>query len=261
MHHPSLPAARWWAIGLLLALSGPVRAGVPLWAYEVVARYPHDTGAYTQGLLYTDGVLYESTGQYGESSVRRVALTTGEVLAIHRLPTHLFGEGLARVADRLVQLTWRAGTAFVYTLDGLERVGHFRYPGEGWGLAEADGRLYMSNGSHVITVRDPRDFGEIDQIEVSEGFTPVTRLNELEVIDGRIWANVWRTPRIVVIDPLDGQLVAQLDLSALEDEQGPRAEVLNGIAYDAAGDRIFVTGKRWSWLYEIRVPARHGTEP
>jgi glutaminyl-peptide cyclotransferase len=228
----------------------------PLWGYEVVARYPHDPQAFTQGLVFADDQLYESTGEYGASEVRRVELETGRVLAAHRLPIHYFGEGLAKVGDELYQLTWRERTCLVYSADGLTRRRHLRYSGEGWGLARHGAQLVMSNGTPVLSIRDPRDFAEVGQLTVRAAGSPVTRLNELELIGGHIWANVWRTPRIAVIGPQDGAVIAWLDLRELTGEQGPTAGVLNGIAYDAAGDRIFVTGKRWSWLYEIRVDDR-----
>mgnify|MGYP003572163112 CR=1 FL=1 len=235
--------------------------GAPLWEHQVVAVYPHDPDAYTQGLVYAGGALYESTGQYGASELRRVALESGEVLASHKLDDRLFGEGLAKVRDRLFQLTWRSQVGLVYALEELEPVAYFRYTGQGWGLAQDGDHLFMSNGSSRISVRDSGNFSTIREIHVQHDQRPVTRLNELEIIDGRIWANVWLSPRIAVIHPDTGAVTAWLDLSDLVSQQTGKAEVLNGIAYDARGDRIFVTGKYWPRLYQIRVPAREAAKP
>lgn len=229
--------------------------GTPVWDYEVVAQYPHDPKAYTQGLLYDDGFLYESTGRYGRSEVRRVELTTGRVLSTRRLSKALFGEGLAKVGHRLLQLTWRERRCLVYHLNGLKLVDRFDYVGEGWGLTYDGSRLLMSDGSHVIRMRDPSGFEEVGRIVVEEDGRPVTSLNELELIDGMVWANVYPSTRIAVIEPRRGRVVAWLDMSDLAARQRGPIDALNGIAHDPDTGRIFVTGKLWPALYEIRIRA------
>jgi glutamine cyclotransferase len=176
-------------------------------------------------------------------------------LASHKLDDRLFGEGLAKVGDRLFQLTWRSQVGLVYGVNGLKPAAYFRYKGQGWGLAHDGEHLFMSNGSSRISVRNAENFSTLRHINVHHRQRPVTRLNELELIDGRIWANVWLTPRIAIIEPDTGAVTAWLDLGDLQDQQTGDAEVLNGIAYDAQGGRIFVTGKYWPRLYQIRVPA------
>jgi glutamine cyclotransferase len=253
-----LSASMGVTFAMVMSLLGlpahPADSVAPVWQHEVVAVYPHDPNAYTQGLVYADGYLYESTGQYGESELRRVELETGRVLASHELDDRLFGEGLAKVQDRLFQLTWRSQVCLVYAVDGLKPLAYFRYQGQGWGLARYGEHLLMSNGSSRISVRDPENFSTVRDINVQHHQRPVTRLNELEIIEGRIWANVWLTSRIAIIQPDTGAVTAWLDLSDLQSQQTGNAEVLNGIAYDAEGGRIFVTGKYWPRLYQIRVP-------
>ena len=244
------------ALVLLLPWCGVRAAGAPAWGYEVVAEHPHDPGAFTQGLIVSDGALLESTGQYGASDLRRVTPDTGQVLQATPLSATLFGEGLARVDDRLYQLTWKAGRCLVYDADDLSPVGELAYQGEGWGLTSDGERLYMSDGGPGIQVRDPTDFHLIERIAVTDAGRPVTRLNELEWIQGLIWANVWQETRIAVISPEDGEVVAWLDLGDLAGRQGPGADVLNGIAYDPVGGRVLVTGKWWPRLYQIRPTLR-----
>ncbi|RJS92594.1 glutaminyl-peptide cyclotransferase [Salinisphaera sp. Q1T1-3] len=232
---------------------------------DVVARYPHDPDAFTQGLLIWHGALYESTGQYGVSTLRRVDLHSGRVRAQHVLSGLYFGEGLARYDQRLYQLTWKAGMVFLYDARTLAPAGHLSYQGEGWGLARCGDTLAMSNGSATLRFRDPETFKVRRQITVTDDDRPLARLNELEVIHGLIWANVWQTDRIVVIDPSTGRVVGGLDAGALSAEQPAGADVLNGIAYDTAGHRIYLTGKYWSTLYALgndpdpaqSVPASH----
>lgn len=244
------------ALALLVPASVSKAEGAPVWDYEVVAEYPHEPTAFTQGLIVAGGTLLESTGRFGASQVRRVELETGRVLDARSLPSGRFGEGLARVGSRLYQLTWKAGRCLVYSLVDLSPVGEFAYEGEGWGLASDGERLLMSDGGPQIQVRDPADFRLVDRILVTDDGEPVTRLNELEWIDGRIWANVWQTTRIAIIAPDDGRVIAWLDLSDLVRRQGPRADVLNGIAYQPGSGRVVVTGKWWPKLYEIRLVPR-----
>lgn len=224
---------------------------------DVVATYPHDPGAFTQGLAIVDGTLYESTGEYGSSSLRRVELETGEVLERRDLAGRYFGEGLTIHDGRLIQLTWRSGVGFVYDLESFELLETFSYSGEGWGLANDGEHLVVSDGSAELEFLDPGSFDVVRRVTVREHGTSLANLNELEFVDGEIWSNIWYEDRIVRIDPESGDVLGSLDLSGLY----PRAErasedVLNGIAYDAGAGRIFVTGKNWPQLFEIRVARR-----
>lgn len=217
--------------------------------------YPHDPAAFTQGLAYADGRLYEGTGLTGSSTLRRVDLETGEVQQSVELSDSLFGEGIAVCEDRLFQLTWHAGICFVYDLSTLERIGSYQYDFEGWGLTCDGERLVMSDGTSRLYFRDPGSFKVHHYVEVHDGRPVVTNLNELEYINGLVYANVWKTEEIAVIDPSDGRVVAWLDLSGLlahRPVEGP-VDVLNGIAYDGGNDRLFVTGKLWPWLFEVAL--------
>ena len=226
-------------------------AAAPIYSYRVLHTYPHDSGAFTQGLVYTSSVLYEGTGLTGgRSSLRRVDLETGEVLQIHNLSSEYFGEGIVVLTSTIIQLTWQNHRAFVYDRDTFSETGHFTYTTEGWGLTFDGQRLIMSDGSSTLYFRDPQTFSVTGQVQVLDGTTPVTRLNELEYIDGEVYANVWLTNRIVRIDPTTGQVQAWIDLTGL---RPPGADVLNGIAYDELGERLFVTGKLWPYLYEIEL--------
>ena len=254
---------------LLLALIGPAAADAqdatpgavptrvaPVSRYRVVAAYPHDRRAFTQGLAYTDGVLYEGTGREGKSTLREVALETGEVLRSVALGPEHFGEGIAVVDDRIYQLTLWTHTCFVYDRETFTVRATFRYPGEGWGLATDGERLIMSDGSSRLVFRDPATFAEVGAVEVHDGEEPVPYLNELEVVGDEVWANVWGSDFIARSDPVTGTVVGWVDLTGLlppEDRERRRVDVLNGIAHDPATDRLFVTGKRWSRLFEIAV--------
>ncbi|MES1945522.1 glutamine cyclotransferase [Salinisphaera sp. PC39] len=232
-------------------------AAAPRHVAEIAAAHPHDPRAFTQGLLFADGVFYESVGRYGESALRRVDPETGEVLAERRLADDYFAEGLALVGERLIQLTWKAGQGFVYDRANLERIATFEYEGEGWGLAYDGERLIMSDGSDVLRFLDPDDYSRIGTLAVTHRGQPVPRLNELEYIDGEIWANVWTTDLIARIDPDDGRVIGIIDARRLRSAlpAGYRVDVLNGIAHDPETDRLFLTGKWWPRLFEIRLRA------
>lgn len=226
---------------------------VPRFTYDVVNAYPHDPDAFTQGLVYLDGVLYEGTGfYYGESTLREVRLETGEVLRSRTIGSY-FGEGITIVGDRIVQLTWTSNVGFVWALDDFSLLDDFSYPTEGWGLTHDGSRLIMSDGSARLNFLHPETFANIGGVDVTDGQgRAVEKLNELEFIDGEVWANVYLTDLIARIDPDTGKVTAWVDLTDLlppPDRAG--ANVLNGIAYDAAGDRLFVTGKLWPKLFEI----------
>jgi glutaminyl-peptide cyclotransferase len=225
------------------------------YTYEVVNAYPHDPDAFTQGLVYHDGILYESTGRQGSSSLRRVRLETGGIIDSVALNDDLFGEGIALCEDKVVQLTWRSHVGFVYDRASLDRVGSFTYEAEGWGLTCDGTHFIMSDGTARLYFRDPETFDVDSYVTVRDGAAEVGNLNELEYIDGMVYANVWPTDSIAVIDPADGRVTAWLDLSGLLETRQPtdRVDVLNGIAYDADNDRLFVTGKWWPWLFEIRL--------
>ncbi|HEV2755952.1 MAG TPA: glutaminyl-peptide cyclotransferase [Actinomycetota bacterium] len=224
--------------------------------YVQVAKYPHDPEAFTQGLEFRGTALFEGTGLTGgRSSLRRVDYETGEVLRQVNLADHLFGEGITIMGRRIYQITWQNGRCFVYDRKTFKRVKRFSYEGEGWGLTHADGRLIMSDGTATIRFRDPATFEVVDEIEVTENGEPVALLNELEWVNGEIFANVWQTDEVVRIDPATGEVVGRLDLTALrqqEDAEGAH-DVTNGIAYMKAEDRLFVTGKLWRNLYEIEL--------
>ncbi len=246
--------------GLALALAAPVRVacaapGAPVLAHRVTSAHPHDPQAFTQGLLYHDGRLYESTGLRGRSSLRVVELASGRVLEQRRLPEWAFGEGLARFGDELLQLTWRAGVAFRWRLSDLAPLGQHRYRGEGWGLAGDGERLWMSDGSDMLVTRDPHSFEVTGRLRVHDEGRPVHRLNELEFAGGALYANVWQSASIARIDTVSGAVSGWLDLSALPGPMftTPDMDVLNGIAWDAVGRRFFVTGKRWSRLFGLAV--------
>lgn len=248
------------ALAAMLAFAGVVAAAPPQYRLEVVASHPHDAGAFTQGLLWADGGLYESTGKKGRSTVRRVALETGAVERRFNLPDRYFGEGLAKIDARLVQLTWKAGRGFVYDAGTLERRSSFDYAGEGWGLTYDGERLIMSDGSARLRFLDPESFSVAERITVTADGQPVSQLNELEMVRGELWANIYPTDLIVRIDPGSGAVVGVINGSGLRRHlpAGHRVDVLNGIAYDPAGDRIFVTGKLWPRLFEVRVVAVDG---
>lgn len=226
----------------------------PVSGYEVVRTYPHDRKAFTQGLTFVDGFLYEGTGQKGESSIRKVKLENGEVVQIQRLDSNYFGEGITIFGDALIQLTWQAGVGFVYDAKTFERRRTFTYTGEGWGLTHDGAQLIMSDGSSTLRFLDPKTFKETRRVQVTDGGRPVEELNELEFVKGEIYANVWQSDRIARISPKTGAVLGWIDLQGLLSRQDAiGVDVLNGIAYDSQKDRLFVTGKWWPKLFEIRV--------
>lgn len=230
-------------------------ASVPEYTYKIVKVFPHDPGAYTQGLVYKDGVFYEGTGLNGRSSLRKVRLESGEVLQRVDLPPEFFGEGIALLGGKIFQLTWKAGTGFVYDARDFHLLRKFSYPGEGWGLTTDGHLLYMSDGTPEIRVLNPETFREVRRIKVHDGASPVQELNELEFINGEIFANVWQADRIARISPHTGKVVGWIDLSGLLSPMYRRTPdaVLNGMAYDAQGKRLFVTGKLWPNVFEITL--------
>ncbi len=254
-----LPRVLWLFSVLLAALAWPVcvfpaqaQLQAPNIRYQVVASYPHDTTSYTQGLLYLDGKLFESSGLYGRSDVHMSDLESGKVLARKAVPPQWFGEGLARIGQRLYQLTWQAGTGIIYRLPFLTRVAQFHYQGQGWGLAYDGQALVMSNGSATLKFIDPRSFAILRTIEVKDGDSPIDQLNELEYVDGALFANVWHESRIARIDPGSGRVTGWLQLGDLY-TSGQFSNVMNGIAWDPLQRRLLVTGKRWPQVFALEL--------
>jgi len=233
--------------------SAPVKYG-----YEVVATWPHDPKAFTQGLVFRNGDFLESTGLKGESTLRDVDLKTGRVLKQVSVPSQYFAEGLAVVGDQAFQLTWQNGKGFVYDVDTFRLEKEFAYDGEGWGLATDGHSLILSDGTSRIRFLDPTTFRVVRTINVTADGKPIDQLNELEWINGEIFANVWQTNEVVRIDPESGRVRGVIDFSGLLNplDRGPETDVLNGIAYDAAGDRLFITGKRWPKIFEVRLKTK-----
>jgi glutamine cyclotransferase len=264
---PAAPAQRrsrvllWVAAGVVAAAVVALAAWAQLahrgpahYGFKVVAAYPHDPGAYTQGLVVEGGRLYEGTGRYGASSIRRVDLTSGRVEKIHAIGNEYFGEGIAILGNRLYELTWKNGLAFVYDLDTFNVVQTLQYPTEGWGLTHDGEHLILSDGSATLRFLDPATFKTVREITVRDGDQPVAKLNELEFVDGEVWSNVWYDDRIARISPADGRVLGWIELADLYPPSARGSDdVLNGIAYDAAARRLFVTGKNWPQLFEIDV--------
>ncbi|HVF47745.1 MAG TPA: glutaminyl-peptide cyclotransferase [Pyrinomonadaceae bacterium] len=248
-------------------VSSPAKSlPLPVSGYEIVKTYPHDPEAYTQGLLFHNGFLYESTGREGYSSVRKVDIETGKVLQKFDLPRDSFGEGMALFGDKLYQLTWREGLARVFNLEDFKLLREFNYQGEGWGLTTDGTHLFMTDRTHVMRVLNPETFRSVRMIAVMrEDGKPLMNINELEYIKGEIWANIWHSEdpavlgkpnHIARIDPASGKLLGWINLDGISPDdikRDPENNTLNGIAYDAAGDRIFVTGKKWRKLFEIKI--------
>ena len=224
--------------------------------YTVTNEFPHDVGAFTQGFVYLDGWFYETTGLYGRSSIRQVELQTGRINRIRRIEDNYFGEGLVILDERMIWITWKSETGFVYDLNTFDRIGEFHYPTEGWGLTSDGEVIFMSDGTSTIYLLDPQSLQQMGQISVLDDDKPVTNLNELEFIHGSIYANIWQTNTIVRIDPETGTVTGRLDLTGIQQRfsEFPRkTDVLNGIAYDAEHDRIFITGKLWPKVFEIEI--------
>jgi glutaminyl-peptide cyclotransferase len=241
------------------ACSPVSHAGVPEYGYDVVHVYPHDRSAFTEGLFYLDGYLYESTGLEMRSSIRKVKLETGEVVQKHDLPDDYFGEGIVKWKDKLYQLTYKTEVGFVYDFNTFQEKSEFHYRGEGWAFTTDGKQLYMDDGSSQIRIWDPETLRETGRLNVTDGGEPVEQINELEWVKGEIFANIWQSQRVARIDPKTGKVVGWIDLAGLlnpAESQG--VDVLNGIAYDAEHDRLFVTGKFWPKLFEIKL-VRKGT--
>jgi glutaminyl-peptide cyclotransferase len=255
MRTPFLLVVAMGSIGFLPAqrFSPPVQ----MFGYEIVRSFPHDPQAFTQGLVYRDGVLYEGTGMNGRSSIRKVKLETGEVLQIHSVDEQYFGEGITEWKGSLVQLTYTTEIGFVYDLATFKPLKTFQYRGEGWGLTHDGTRLIMSDGSSQLRFIDPDTLKETGRLTVRQAGQPVEQLNELEYVKGEIFANVWMTEHLVRISPGDGRVTGLVDLSGLlTPSERAKTDVLNGIAYDPAGDRLFVTGKNWPKLFQIKLVPR-----
>jgi len=235
---------------------------VPVYTYKVINTYPHDRSAFTEGLVFENGVLYEGTGLHGYSTLRRVKLESGEILQICELPPQFFGEGVTIYRNKIIQLTWQSHVGFVYDKYSFKLLQEFNYPDEGWGITHDGKHLIMSDGTQTLHFLNPETFEEISQIEVFANDIPVNRINELEYIQGEIYANIWQTELIARIDPLTGQVIGWIDLKGIlspEDHSGT-VDVLNGIAYDAKNSRLFVTGKYWPKLFEIELIGQGITE-
>ncbi|MYM25960.1 glutaminyl-peptide cyclotransferase [Duganella sp. FT135W] len=250
-----------YAQALLLSafLPAVASAALPTYDFKVVRSYPHDTQAFTEGLLYRDGVLYESTGLNGKSSIRKVDLASGKVLQSKDIPPQYFGEGLTVWGDTLVGLTWQTQTGFVFDLKTFEMKSQFAYPGEGWGLTQNGKELIMSDGTATLRFLDPKTFLEVRRIKVTAEGIAVDQLNELEVVEGEIYANIWHTNTIARIDQATGKILGWIDFGKLYPEAGKGLNgenVMNGIAYDAEKKRLFVTGKLWPKIYEVKIVPR-----
>lgn len=254
---------------LMLACCVPAAAAqdnIPVYGYQVVHTYPHDTDAYTEGFFYRDGYFYEGTGTIGASTIRKVEMNTGKVLQKAELAPPDYGEGIVAWKNRLIELTWQSQHGFVYDLKTFKRIGQFPYPGEGWALTADDRHIYMSDGTPTLRILDPLTLKQVGKIDVTAQGRPVANLNEVEWVKGQIYANVWLTHVIARIDPATGKVVGVINLSGLgpkpQETKDPDNDVLNGIAYDAAHDRLFVTGKRWPLIYEIKLtPPQPGSKP
>lgn len=237
------------------AAATPAPPPIERCGYRIVETFPHEATSFTQGLFWDEEHLYEATGQYGQSRVARLDLKTGKALAQTKLPSDQFGEGITRWGDQIIGVTWQGGVGNRWSIKNLKRVGTFKYEGEGWGVTMVDGSLVLSDGTTELRFFDPATMKEQRRVTVRFGGRPISMINELETIDGQIWANVWMTDFIVRIDPATGNVVSLVDLTGLKADAGVRGtdSVLNGIAWDAKNKRLFVTGKYWPKLYEIAL--------
>jgi len=264
--HASLKSATFffclqWLVSITVSADAEThhkQSNIKEYSYEVVNVYPHDPEAFTQGLIFQDGYLYESTGLFGKSSLRKVELETGQVLQQKTIDKKYFSEGLAANNKQLVQLSWNAGKGFIYNAETFELKQSFNYPGEGWGLTFYNDKFILSDGSSYLRFLDENNMQEVSRIQVLKDGQPVKKINELEMVKGNIYANIWLSDNILIISPQSGQVIGQVNLSGLREKHAkdPRGDVLNGIAYDAAGNRLFVTGKFWSKLFEISLIPR-----
>ena len=244
------------AASVLALQAAPARSEIPVWGYQVAKTYPHDPDAFTEGLFYQGGVLYESTGLEGRSSIRKVQLATGKVLRQRPIDSKYFGEGIVAWKGKLVELTWQSQIGFTYDLDTFKPRSSFTYKGEGWALTQDGRRLIMSDGTPQLRFLNPETLAETGRVTVTADGKPVININEVEYVKGEVLANIWQTALIVKIDPKSGKVTGLIDLSPLlaaEQAKGKPIDVLNGIAYDAARDRLFITGKLWPDLYEIKL--------
>jgi glutamine cyclotransferase len=257
----SIGQASWGNVPSLYAepnLAPIDTTGTTIHGFRIINTYPHDPEAFTQGLVFHKGYLYEGTGLHGHSTLRKVELKTGGILKSHRLPIEYFGEGITIWQNKLIQLTWQSHTGFIYDLQSFRLLRMFSYPTEGWGITCDGNNLIMSDGTAFLRFLDPRKFTVVKQIEVKDRGRPVPYLNELEYIKGEIFANVWDTGYIARISPQTGRVLGWIDLRGLYRlvDNGKRVDVLNGIAYDTKNNRLFVTGKFWPKLFEIRLEAQ-----
>ncbi len=243
-------------VTLILLSNNKINSEPLCYTYNVVNVYPHNVTAFTQGLVFEEGFLYEGTGRYGQSTLRRVELETGNVKQLYSLPDNFFGEGITIFEDKIIQLTWKAGKGFVYERDSFELLQEFDYSTEGWGITHNGSALIMSDGTATLYFLNPETFQTIGQVEVYDE-EPVKLLNELEYVNGSVYANIWTEDKIAIIEPMTGQVTAWIDLTGINDSENQNtSDVLNGIAYDQNGNRLFITGKLWSQLFEIElVPA------
>jgi glutamine cyclotransferase len=231
---------------------------VPIYTYKIVNTFPHDPEAFTQGLVFENGILYEGTGLYGDSSIRKVDLETGKVFQIYSLPKQYYGEGITVYKSAIIQLTLESNKGFVYDKNNFDLLREFSYLTQGWGITHDSDHIIMSDGTSTLYLLNPETFNKIGQIEVRDNNVPLKMINELEYVNGKIYANIWKTDNIAIIDPQNGRVTGWINLSGLlgTREYGKPIDVLNGIAYDANTDRLFVTGKLWPLLFEIKLVAR-----
>jgi glutaminyl-peptide cyclotransferase len=227
------------------------------YTYRVINAYPHDGNAFTEGLVFDNGILYEGTGRYGSSFLRKVDLMTGAVQQSQNLASQYFGEGITVFKQNIIQLTWKSNLGFVYDKDSFDIIRQFSYPTEGWGITQDGERLIMSDGTSTLHFLNPDTFSPVGAVKVEDGDVPVTQLNELEYIQGTVYANIWQSDKIVMINPENGKVTGWIDLKGLLQARNyaGKADVLNGIAYDSRSDRLFVTGKLWPYLFEIQLTA------
>jgi glutamine cyclotransferase len=227
---------------------------IPIYSYNIINTYPHDVSAFTEGLVYESGYLYESTGKHNETTLRKVDLQTGEILKLYKLDGSYFGEGITLYNNKIFQLTWKSNVGFIYDKDSFKLINKFYYNTEGWGITHNDEHLIMSDGTDEISFLNPQNFKKVYSIKVHDEFKHITGLNELEFIKGEIYANVWRSNKIARICPHSGEITGWIQLKGLlSPKEYKNAGTLNGITYDKQGNRIFVTGKMWPKLFEIKL--------